>query len=159
MAFQEGIGRDQTLSDDINRREATKDILDTLDALGLANAAKAARVARLDGLLKGTDLVTLLAPQDQAFSAISPNSLQQEEQMADLMRRHVVRGGFLAADLGRAKGLRSDQGADLQVETTGAETRINGARIVQSDIVCTNGFIHVVDALFTAGAMKQRARS
>ncbi len=147
------------MSDDINRREAAKDILDTLDALGLANAAKAARAARLGGLLKGAGLLTLLAPRDQASSAISPSALQQEEQMADLMRRHIVRGAFLAADFKRAKGLRSDQGGDMRVETTGgAEPRINGARISQSGIVCMNGVIHVVDALFT-GAVNRGARS
>lgn len=148
MSYQEGTTPDQTVSDDIRRKNATRDIFDAIVATGLKNACQAFRKARLEPLLKGPEQITVFAPSDEAFAPLAPNTIQDEERMAGLMRCHIVKGAIRTIDLRGQDRLPAAGGGDLRIEHDGPNIRVDGARIIAPDIICTNGVIHIVDGLF-----------
>jgi len=52
----------------------------------------------------------------------------------------------LAADVLKLKSAKSVQGQDLAIDTT-AGVKVDGATVVQTDILCTNGVIHIIDSV------------
>ena len=50
----------------------------------------------------------------------------------------------MAADVLKLKVAKSVQGQDLTIDIA-AGVKVDGANVVQSDIVCTNGVIHIID--------------
>ena len=55
-------------------------------------------------------------------------------------------GYLLAADVVANPSLTTVQGQMLTITTTGG-AKVNGANIIQTDIECTNGVIHAIDAV------------
>jgi uncharacterized surface protein with fasciclin (FAS1) repeats len=54
----------------------------------------------------------------------------------------------MAADVVTQSTLTTLQGGTLEITTEGG-AKVNGANIIQTDIECTNGVIHVIDAVLT----------
>ena len=53
----------------------------------------------------------------------------------------------LAADVVKVSSAKTVQGQPLTISTKGQEVHVNGAKVVKADIACTNGVIHVIDAV------------
>ena len=129
------------------------DIVDTAVAAGgFKTLVAAVQAAGLVDTLKGTGPITVFAPTDDAFGKLPAGtvaSLLKPENKAKLqavLTYHAVAGKVLAADVSRLKSAKSLQGQDLAIDTT-AGVKVNGANVVQTDIVCTNGVIHVIDSV------------
>ena len=60
---------------------------------------------------------------------------------------HIVQGRQMEVDLRTATRLKSLTGEPIDVEYRDAGSRVGNAHIVKHDIVCSNGAIHIVDAL------------
>jgi uncharacterized surface protein with fasciclin (FAS1) repeats len=54
----------------------------------------------------------------------------------------------MAANVVTQTTLTTLQGSTLEITTVGG-AKVNGANIIQTDIECTNGVIHVIDAVLT----------
>ena len=66
-----------------------------------------------------------------------------------ILTYHVVSGKVMAADVMKmdGKAAATVNGATLKVSTTGG-VKLNGeTNVVKTDIECTNGVIHVIDAV------------
>ena len=66
--------------------------------------------------------------------------------LSDILGYHAVPEKFLATQLKDLSRLRTTYGEDLIITNTG-ELRIDGARLLQTDILARNGVIHVIDRL------------
>lgn len=129
------------------------DIVDTAVAAGAFKTLVAAvQAASLVETLKGPGPYTVFAPTDDAFgklpAAVVADLLKPEnkKKLQAVLTYHVVAGKVLAADAVQLKSAKSVQGQDLAIDTT-AGVKVAGANVVQTDIVCTNGVIHVIDSV------------
>ena len=130
------------------------DIVDTAVAAGSFNTLVAAvQAAGLVETLKGDGPFTVFAPSDEAFAKLPAGTVENlvkpenKAKLAAILTLHVVPGKVMASDVaGKTVSAASVQGESLQVDGTQGVT-VNGAKVVQADIGCTNGVIHVIDAV------------
>ena len=129
------------------------DIVDTAVAAGAFKTLVAAvQAAGLVEILKGTGPFTVFAPTDEAFDKLPAGvvtNLLRSDNKAKLqaaLTYHVVSGKLMAADVVKLKSAKSVQGQDLVIDTTAGVT-VSGAKIVTTDILCSNGVIHIIDSV------------
>ena len=106
----------------------------------------------LEQELNGEATYTLFAPADIAFACLSPSTIKQllhaenQEILGEVLGYHAVPETFLGTQLKDLSRLKTSFGEDLIITNTG-ELRIDGARLLQTDILARNGVIHVIDRL------------
>lgn len=108
--------------------------------------------SELDITLSGNEKFTLFAPTDRAFLNIPPNILfnlgdDLQEEITQILLRHVVESTKLASSLSNGQKLFSLSGVSLLVKIENGEVYINNAKVSVTDIIATNGVVHVVDAI------------
>lgn len=96
--------------------------------------------------------VTLFAPSNEAFDAMSSDELGRLQNDPELLERslshHAVGGSILSDDLVDGDLVALD-GTTLAV-VVGDEITVGGATIVDADIVASNGVVHVIDRVIVA---------
>ena len=132
------------------------DIVDTAVAAGSFNTLVAAvKAAGLVDTLKGAGPFTVFAPTDAAFAKLPAGTVEDllkpenKAKLTAVLTYHVVAGKVLAADVVTLDGkeAKTVQGAGVKVTTAGG-VKLNGsANVVTTDIECSNGVIHVIDAV------------
>ena len=127
-----------------------KDIVET--AVGAGNfktLATALTAAGLIDTLKGKGPFTVFAPTDAAFAKIPKADLdallKDKAKLTAVLTYHVVSGKVMAADV-KAGKVKTVQGSEITVATTGGVT-VDGAKVSATDIVASNGVIHVIDSV------------
>jgi len=132
----------------------TKDIVDTAVAAGsFTTLAKALEAAGLVETLKGAGPFTVFAPTDEAFAKLPAGTLEtllKPENRAKLTRiltYHVVPGRVMAADVVKLHSATAVSGDTIAIATHGGGVTVDNAHVVKTDIVATNGVIHVIDAV------------
>ncbi len=127
-----------------------KDIVDT--AVGAGNfktLATALTAAGLVDTLKGKGPFTVFAPTDAAFAKIPKADLDKlladKAKLTAVLTYHVVPGKVMAKDV-KAGKVKTVQGGEITVATTGGVT-VDGAKVSATDIVASNGVIHVIDSV------------
>ena len=135
------------------------DIIDTAVAAGnFKTLASAVTAAGLIDTLKGTGPFTVFAPTDDAFAKLPAGTLESllkdVPKLKGILTYHVVSGKVMAADVLKMDGQTAAtvNGATLKVSTSGG-VKLNGEiNVVKTDIECTNGVIHVIDAVLLPAA-------
>jgi uncharacterized surface protein with fasciclin (FAS1) repeats len=127
-----------------------KDIVETAVAAGsFKTLATALQAAGLVDTLKGKGPFTVFAPTDAAFAKIPKADLdallKDKAKLTAVLTYHVVPGAVMAKDV-KAGNVKTVQGGMLTLGTTGGVT-VNNAKVVQADIVTSNGVIHVIDTV------------
>ena len=132
----------------------TRDIVDTAVAAGsFKTLAAALKAAGLIETLKGPGPFTVFAPTDAAFAKLPAGTLDnllKPENKAALRRvltYHVVAGREMASDVVKATSAKAVSGDVLSIKASGDTVMIDKARVIKTDIVATNGVIHVVDTV------------
>jgi uncharacterized surface protein with fasciclin (FAS1) repeats len=93
---------------------------------------------------------TVFAPTDEAFAALPKGTLEKllkpenKAVLVKLLTYHVVSGEVLAKAL-KAGNQVTVEGNPVTVKLNGKQVMINNARVVQSDVVASNGVIHAID--------------
>jgi uncharacterized surface protein with fasciclin (FAS1) repeats len=128
------------------------DIVDTAIAAGqFETLATALQAADLVDTLKGEGPFTVFAPTDEAFAALPEGTLESLLEdipaLTDILLYHVVPGQVLAADVVDLTTATTVQGTDLTITVDGETVQIDEANIVTTDIIASNGVIHVIDAV------------
>ncbi len=131
-----------------------KDIVDTAVAAGSFNTLAAALTAAgLVDTLKGAGPFTVFAPTDAAFAKLPAGTvdglLADIPKLTAVLTYHVVSGKVMAADVVALNGKSANtvQGSPVKITTSGG-VKLNGtSNVTQTDIVCSNGVIHVIDAV------------
>jgi uncharacterized surface protein with fasciclin (FAS1) repeats len=127
-----------------------KDIVETAVAAGdFKTLATALGAAGLVDTLKGKGPFTVFAPTDAAFAKIPKADLdallKDKAKLTAVLTYHVVPGRVMAADV-KAGSVKTVQGSNLTVTTAGG-VKVNNANVVKTDIVASNGVIHVIDTV------------
>lgn len=131
-----------------------KDIVDTAVAAGQFNTlAQALTAAGLVDVLKGDGPFTVFAPTDDAFAALPAGTLEtllkpeNIDQLKAVLTYHVVAGKVLAADVVGLSEATSVQGSNIAVTVDGGAVKVNQANVTATDIMTSNGVIHIIDAV------------
>lgn len=140
---------------------AAGDIVATAKASGQFGIfLKAAEATNLTGLLQKTPNLTVFAPTDAAFAALPAGELdklmlpENKAQLQKVLIYHVINARVGSSDFkGATRKAATVAGPSVEL-TGGATLKVNDAEIVQSDVMASNGIIHVVDkVLMPPGAM------
>lgn len=130
------------------------DIVDTAAGAGVFNTLVAAvKAAGLVDTLKSKGPFTVLAPTDAAFAKLpkgTVDSLLKKENLGKLqaiLKYHVISGSVMAADVVKLKSAKTVQGASITIKVTDEGVMVNGAKVVKTDIKCSNGVVHVIDTV------------
>jgi uncharacterized surface protein with fasciclin (FAS1) repeats len=134
--------------------DAKKDIVDTAVGAGkFTTLVAAVKAAGLVETLKGEGPFTVFAPTDDAFKALPAGTLddllkpENKDKLVAILTYHVVPGKVLSGDLkGKKTEAKTVQGTAVNIDAT-AGVKVNGANVIQADIMATNGVIHVIDAV------------
>jgi transforming growth factor-beta-induced protein len=131
-----------------------KDIVDTAVAAGDFNTLVAAvKAAELVETLKSEGPYTVFAPTDAAFAKLPEGTLasllepENKAKLAGILTYHVVAGKVMAADVVKMTEAKTVNGQMLKIVTTDGNVMVNKANVVKTDIECSNGVIHVIDAV------------
>ena len=132
----------------------TKDIVDTAVAAGsFKTLATALTTAELIDTLKGKGPFTVFAPTDEAFEKLPEGTVadllkpENKDKLVGILTYHVVSGKVMAADVVKLKKAKSVQGSDIRIKVKDGKVKVDGANVVKTDIECSNGVIHVIDAV------------
>lgn len=143
-----------------------KDIVDTAASAGTFNTlVAAAKAAGLAGALKGDGPLTVFAPTDDAFSALPAGTIESllkpenKEQLATILKYHVIAGKIGSAALADGAQLETLAGIDAGISKTEGGFNIENARIVATDIDASNGIVHVIDRVILPPAQMSRSES
>ena len=129
--------------------DTQKDIVDTAVSAGQFNTlAKALTEAGLVETLKGQGPFTVFAPTDEAFAKLPPGTLEallaDKAKLTAVLTYHVVAGKVMAADVVKLSEAKTVQGQNVKIGTMGG-VMVNDAHVVKTDILASNGVIHVID--------------
>ena len=69
------------------------------------------------------------------------------ETLAEILKYHVAAGAIMESDVVNMTAIPTLQGGNLTVEVTDEGVTVDGANVTATDIVCSNGVIHVIDAV------------
>lgn len=132
--------------------DGAKDIVDTAVAAGdFDTLVVAVKAAELVDTLKGSGPFTVFAPTDKAFEKVPKDQLEallkDKEKLQGVLTYHVVPGKVMAADVVKLKSAKTVQGEPVQINVQDGKVKVNGANVVKADIACSNGVIHVIDAV------------
>jgi len=133
---------------------ADKTIVET--AVGvedLSTLVAAVKQGQLVETLSGKGPFTVFAPLNSAFAKLPKEviaELLKDENRADLqaiLTYHVVPGKVMAADVVKLKEAKTANGASVQIKVEDGKVFINDAQVVKTDIVCSNGVVHLIDSV------------
>ncbi len=99
--------------------------------------------------LQGAGPFTVFAPTNDAFAALPAGLVdalllpENKDALTQILTYHVVSGKVLAADV-VAGDVPTVQGTNITITTDGG-VKIFDANVVQTDVMATNGVIHVID--------------
>jgi uncharacterized surface protein with fasciclin (FAS1) repeats len=113
--------------------------------------ATAMEAAGLVETLKGRGPFTVFAPTDEAFAKLPAGTveslLKDKEKLTKLLLYHVVSGRVMAKDVVKLKSAKTAQGASVQITASGGKVMVDNANVIKTDVVASNGLIHVIDTV------------
>lgn len=140
--------------------EPAKNIVETAVAAGdFKTLAAALDAAGLVGALQGEGPFTVFAPTDAAFAKLPEGTVrgllkpENKGKLTTILTYHVVAGNVGAASVVEMRSAAALNGQKLPIQVTDAGVQVGGAQVVTTDIHCSNGVIHVIDAVMLPNTM------
>jgi uncharacterized surface protein with fasciclin (FAS1) repeats len=131
-----------------------KDIVDTAVSAGsFKTLAAALKAADLVETLKGKGPFTVFAPTDEAFAKLPEGTVadllkpENKTKLVGILTYHVVPGKVMAADVVKLTKAKTVQGSELTIKFDGGKVMVDKANVTKTDIECSNGVIHIIDAV------------
>ena len=130
------------------------DIVDTAVGAGSFNTLVAAvQAAGLADTLKSEGPFTVFAPTDDAFAKLPAGTVEDllkpenKDKLAAILTYHVVSGKVMAKDVMTMKEAKTVNGGMVMISMDADTVMIDNAKVVQADVECSNGVIHVIDTV------------
>jgi uncharacterized surface protein with fasciclin (FAS1) repeats len=111
---------------------------------------QAIQAAELDDVLSAEGPYTVFAPTDEAFAALPPETLDQllqpenQDALRQILTYHVVPGSITSPSVTPGE-ISTVEGSSLVVDSAAGEVLVDGARVIQPDIIASNGVVHAID--------------
>lgn len=129
-----------------------KNIVETAVGAGIFNTlVTAVQEAGLVEVLSGPGPFTVFAPTDAAFAKVPASVLNElladKEQLTQVLTYHVVPGKLMAGDVLAMDKIKTVQGNEITVNYDCSGVMVDNALVINTDIVTSNGVIHVIDGV------------
>lgn len=124
-----------------------------VDAGKFNTLVAAVKAAGLAETLSGKGPFTVFAPTDDAFAKLPKGTVEEllkpenKGKLTSILTYHVVSGSVKAAEALKLDFATTVEGGALRIESGKDGATVDGAKIVMTDIECTNGIIHVIDTV------------
>lgn len=132
---------------------AEKTIVGVAASAGQFNTLVAAvKAAGLVDTLNGKGPFTVFAPTDEAFAKLPAGTVEDllkpenKEKLTAILTYHVLSGKIMAADV-KTSSAKTVNGKDVVIKVTDGKVTIGAANVMKTDILATNGVIHVIDTV------------
>lgn len=142
--------------------EAAQPAADIVETLAkderFSTLMKAIDAAGMVEVLKGTGPFTVFAPTNEAFQKLPAGTLDEllkpenQEKLKELVGLHVVAQNLTGQEIDQLEPetpIQSYSAEFLNVKKEGGKVTVNGANVVQADIMAENGVIHAIDTVLT----------
>ena len=136
-----------------HHKEAKKDIVGVASEAGSFNTLVAAvKAADLVGTLQGAGPFTVFAPTDEAFAKLPAGTVENllkpenKQKLIAILTYHVVPGLVMAADV-KTMQAKTVNGQDLSIKVGSGGVMVNNANVTATDVMASNGVIHVIDTV------------
>lgn len=130
------------------------DIVDTAVAAGsFKTLAAALTAAGLIDTLKGPGPFTVFAPTDAAFAKLPAGTVddllkpENKAKLTSVLTYHVVPGKVKAADVVKLTEAKTVQGQSVKIMVADGKVKVDGATVTATDVMASNGVIHVIDSV------------
>ncbi len=125
-------------------------IVGTAVAAGdLTTLTKLLKSAGLATMLRQKGPYTVFAPTDAAFAKVPKatlNALMMDRaKLKAVLLYHVVAGKLTAKDVAELNTAKTANGKTVTIRVTGGNVYVNDAKVIKTDVMATNGIIHVVN--------------
>lgn len=154
MAQEPPATADSAAAETSPAEQSGSNILQTAEAAGSFSTLSAAiKAAGLEETLSGSGPFTVFAPTDDAFAKLPAGTVdnllkpENKAKLVAVLTYHVVPGSLMAKDVVSSTKLKSVQGQELSVLVEGTNVSVDGAKVVKTDVVASNGVIHVIDTV------------
>ena len=131
-----------------------KDVVDTAVAAGGFDTLVAAiKAADLVETLKGKGPFTVFAPTDQAFAKLPRGTLEDllkpenKQKLSSILTYHVVPSKVMSSEVVNLSHAKTVNGQSLMIKTSHGTVMVDNAKVIKTDISCSNGVIHVIDTV------------
>ena len=136
--------------------EIKADIVDTAVAAGsFKTLAAALGAAGLVDTMKSAGPFTVFAPTDDAFAKLPAGTVEEllkpenKAKLAAILTYHVVSGKVMASTVVTMDGqkVKTVNGQEVSIKVGVDGVTVDGAKVVTTDIECSNGVIHIIDSV------------
>ena len=131
-----------------------KSLIATMESDKRFSTLKAALdAAKLTTFFQWDNKLTVFAPTDEAFAKLPEGTLEDllkpenKERLVEILSHHVHPGSLGLAQALGSDNIKTVQGTPLTVAFDKGSVRVNDATLLEADITCADGTIHVVDTV------------
>jgi uncharacterized surface protein with fasciclin (FAS1) repeats len=112
---------------------------------------KAIKSTGLEKILDGSGPFTLFAPTDEAFASLYSDILdvlfRDAIKLSDVLIYHVI-PEYITKDIALSrKFIKAANGQTLEFSQNNDGFMVDQAYIIEESIVCSNGIVHIIDAV------------
>lgn len=137
----------------------TRNVIDAILAQrDFSTFSSALEQAELTEELRAEGPFTIFAPNDEAFDLIPKSTWRDltrpgnEELLYDILTYHIVPGRVTVADLEPGQQMTTLAGQHLNTcKDRAGQLCLDRSHILQGDITCANGLVHVIDKVLLPG--------
>lgn len=149
------VSATETATATSDNASASVDIVATATAAGsFTTLIRVLDAAGLSDTLRGSGPFTVFAPNDEAFAALPPGTVdalllpENRARLTQILSYHVVSGRELASgDLaGSTMTFDTLEGRTIDINGTNG-VKVNNATVIAADVDASNGVIHVIDTV------------
>jgi uncharacterized surface protein with fasciclin (FAS1) repeats len=133
-----------------------KDILQTIKEMDhFKTLFSAIESVNLSDTLSGSGPFTFFAPVEEAFKERFDENqkelLQNKWKLRQTLISHLMADRVCMADIENMGLAKMMNEKIFNIDVKNNQVLIDGARIIQGDILCSNGVIHAINALLSPG--------
>ena len=154
--------KNDTHTSNTSAKKEASTIIETANSAGSFNTLLAAiEAAGLSDALSGEGPFTVFAPTDEAFAALPKGTvealLKDKEKLTSILTYHVLEGAIKSDMVVKVDKAKTLNGSKVSVNVAKNIVMIDNAEVIKTDIICSNGVIHVIDAVIIPGANKEES--
>merc|ERR1712079_458047 len=120
----------------------------------LSTLLAAVKAADLAGTLDGAGTFTVFAPNNAAFAKLPEGTIgtllkpENKDQLTAILLKHVLPVQIKAGEIpsGSTK-VKTVGGEEVEIINAGGGVTVNGATIIATDVLASNGVVHVIDTV------------
>ena len=121
----------------------------------------AVKAAGLVEMLSGPGPFTFFAPNDEAFAKLPKATVEELLKNTPKLKRvisyHIVAGKMMGGDVAKLGTAKTLEGQSVGIASNKG-VKVNDAKVIETDMTCDNGVIHVIDAVLTLPTARSTAR-